>query len=235
MLSVPGLKFCLTAVLIVLLASCGQHHSILGANDWGWEAAKVTVLSNIEVNSLRVRHVRVGDQVCKGGFREHLELSGPIGPDSSEVVERVLQKMSKCEFAGGTGSYSPHVYLHSPGGLLRHGSKLGQTLRTFHANAVITKGQLCASSCAIAFIGAPYRSIEYDGQLLFHSPYNSSGRGIACIDREQAQEMRMYMVNFLGSKDGEFAFDRTMSFCSQNSGWLLNADAAKLFGIATSR
>jgi len=45
----------------------------------------------------------------------------------------------------------------------------------------------------------------------------------------------MYMVNFLGSKDGEFAFDRTMSFCSQNSGWLLNADAAKLFGIATSR
>lgn len=43
------------------------------------------------------------------------------------------------------------------------------------------------------------------------------------------------MVSFLGPKDGEFLFERTMSFCSQRGGWTINADAAKLFGITTDR
>jgi hypothetical protein len=185
-------------VASLLFVSCGTpHYTILGADGWGWNASIVTVLSDIEINALKVRHVRLENGGCKGGFKDHLELSGPIGPDSSEVVDRVLQKVPRCDNSTGNGWTVPIVYLNSPGGQLKHGFQLGQTLRKYQAQAVITKGQQCASSCAIAFLGARFRSIEHDGRLLFHSPYVSSATGIACMSKEEGQDMRSYMVTLL--------------------------------------
>ena len=145
-------------VASLLFVICGTpHYTILGADGWGWNASIVTVLSDIEINALKVRHVRLENGGCKGGFKDHLELSGPIGPDSSEVVDRVLQKVPRCDNSTGNGWTVPIVYLNSPGGQLKHGFQLGQTLRKYQAQAVITKGQQCASSCAIAFLGARFR------------------------------------------------------------------------------
>lgn len=217
----------------MLLVACGTpHHAILGT-PYGWDASKVTVLTDIEINSLRVRHVRMSNDGCKSGYAEHLELSGPIGPDSSEVVARILEKVARCQNKTGNGWTVPTVYLNSNGGLLKDGYRLGQTFRKFSVQTFIANKQLCASSCAIAFLGGKYRTMKGDGKLAFHSPYVRSGTSISCPTKEEAKDLNDYYASFLEAKNSQFLFDRTMAFCSRSEGWEINADAAKLFGITT--
>jgi hypothetical protein len=225
------IKLFIAFLLPILLASCG-HHQILGTT-YGWDASKVTVLSDIVVNSLQVRHVRMKDEDCKSGFKEHLELSGPIGPDSSEVVARIFEKIERCQNVTGNGWIVPVVYLNSNGGLLKDGYRLGQTFRKYSAQTYITNKQFCASSCAIAFLGGLYRTMEGDGKLAFHSPYVRNGSSISCPSKEEAKDLKDYYASFLEPKNSQFLFDRTMAFCSRSQGWEINADAAKLFGITT--
>ena len=225
---------CIAFLAPMLLAGCGTpRHAILGTT-YGWDASKVTVLSDISINSLRVRHVRMINEKCKSGFKEHLELSGPIGPDSSEVVARILEKVTRCQNVTGNGWIVPTVFLNSNGGLLKDGYRLGQTFRNFSAQTVITNQQFCASSCAIAFLGGKFRIMEGDGKLAFHSPYLRNGASISCPTKEEAKDLNDYYESFLEPKNSKFLFDRTMAFCSRSEGWEINADAAKLFGITTN-
>lgn len=227
-------KLSIAFFVSVLLASCGSpRHAILGTTS-GWDASKVTVLSDIVINSLRVRHVRVTNEQCKSGFKEHLELSGPIGPDSSEVVARILEKVARCQNVTGNGWVVPIVYLNSNGGLLKDGYQLGQTFRKFSAQTVIASKQFCASSCAIAFLGGKFRVMQSDGKLAFHSPYVRNGASISCPTKEEAKDLNDYYASFLEPKNSQFLFERTMAFCSRSEGWEINADAAKLFGITTN-
>ena len=221
----------------VILGSDGTYSladAIVGKRKGrGWDGASVAVISDIQVNALRIRQVRMQSPDCKTGNRDHLELSGPIGPDSSVVVERVLETLPICYESNGTGRLAPTAYLNSPGGQLKHGYTLGLLFRKYRVSARIVGEQQCASACAIAFLGARYRNMEGNGRILFHSPYVANGWETTCPTRDQVPELHQYFMTFLGSKDGELLFDRTMSFCSQQSGWILNRDAAKLFGITT--
>lgn len=229
-------KLFVAFLISILLTACGSprspRHEILGTT-YGWEASKVTVLSDIVINSLRVRYVRMKSENCKSGFKDHLELSGPIGLDSSEVVARILEKIPRCHNVTGNGWTVPAVYLNSNGGLLKDGYRLGQTFRQFSVQTVITNKQLCASSCAIAFLGGKFRIMQGDGKLSFHSPYVRNGASISCPSKEEARDLNDYYARFLEPKNSQFLFDRTMAFCSRNEGWEINADAAKLFGITT--
>jgi hypothetical protein len=226
-------KFFIVFTVPVLLAACSTpRHEILGTT-YGWDASKVNVLSDVVINSLRVRHVRMTNENCKSGFKEHLELTGPIGPDSSEVVARILEKVARCQNVSGNGWIVPTVYLNSNGGLLKDGYQLGQTFRKFSAQTFITNKQVCASSCAIAFLGGKFRKIAGDGKLAFHSPYVRNGASISCPTKEEAKDLNDYYANFLEPKNSQFLFDRTMAFCSRSQAWEINADAAKLFGITT--
>lgn len=218
----------------MLLTACGTpRHAILGTT-YGWDASKVTVLSDIVINSLRVRHVRMANENCKSGVKEHLELTGPIGPDSSEVVARILEKVPRCENVNGNGWIVPTVYLNSNGGLLKDGYRLGQTFRKFSAQTFVTNGQFCASSCAIAFLGGKFRMMQGNGKLAFHSPYVRNGVNISCPTKEESKDLNEYYASFLEPKNSQFLFERTMAFCSRSEGWEINADAAKLFGITTN-
>ena len=224
-----------TAFLVsMLLAACGTppkpHHAILGTV-YGWDASNVTILSDIAINSLRVRQVRMPNANCKSGFKEHFELSGPIGPDASEVVDRILEKVASCQSVNGNVVIVPMVYLNSNGGLLKDGYRLGQTFRKFSAQTHIANDQFCASSCAIAFLGGKYRNMDVKGKLAFHSPYVGNGASISCPTKEEAKDLNNYYASFLEPNNSQFLFDRTMAFCSRSEGWEINADAAKLFGI----
>jgi hypothetical protein len=230
------LKVLMILLAVFFVSACGtpqrQHAAILGSTvGWYTDVTGYKVLSNIEVNSLKVRHVSLTSTLCKSGRKEHIEISGPIGPDSSEVVERVLQKLDKCVRTDVAGYFSPTVFINSSGGLLKDGYKLGQIFKSFEVQIVINKNQVCASSCAIAFLGGKFRTMIDDGKLIFHAPYIPNGSSIQCASKLESQEMKGFFNNFLGSKDGDFLFDRTMSFCSRSDGWTINADAAKLFGI----
>jgi ATP-dependent protease ClpP protease subunit len=220
-------------ILSATLAGCGGgHHAILGASV-GWDRDNVQILLDAKVSDLRIRHVRMKNTSCLSGHSDHLEIDGKIGPDSTAAVERLLPKLNECATADGKRIVNI-VYLSSGGGYLSDGYSLGELFRKYRVQTVVTNGQECASSCAIAFLGGKFRSMYGDAVLLFHAPYTGSGIAIDCTDKSDMTDLQNYYQNQLGSKDGEFLFDRTMSYCSTSSGWTLNADGAKLFGITTN-
>lgn len=226
------LKATLLGLAGLLLSACAGRHAILGTG-YGWDASRVTVISDVIVSDLRVRHVRLQNADCVSGYSEHLELSGPIGPDSSEVMDRLIQRLHKCQSKSRSIPVATAVYLNSGGGLLKDGYKLGEIFRKNAVQTIITGGQTCASACSVAFLGGTFRTMEHNGLLVFHSPYLVSGIGIDCADRGQVDVLKNYFVGKLGPRNGEYLHQRTMSYCSRSEGWTLNADAAKLFGITT--
>jgi hypothetical protein len=228
---------------MLLLGGCSSptpHHSILGTTSgFNIPEKNVTVVRDIQINTLRIRQVRLDSTSCVSGSRHHLELLGPIGPDSTAVVGRILDELPECRNIDGTRIAS-QVYLSSGGGSLSDGFKLGELFRKHQVHTFVTYHQQCSSSCAIAFLGGKYRDMEGDAKLLFHAPYTygavnrySDSRSINCSDYGQVAELKRYYVKFLGKTDGEFLLDRTLDYCSAEAGWSINVDAAKLFGITT--
>ena len=233
----------LFAVLLASLVACAppvERHSILGTT-YGWEkdAYDVKILLDAKIDKLQVRHVRLNDPTCIGGFADHMEISGEVGPDSTAAVARLIPQLKVCEYINPSDSDSAFKYrsnaafLSSGGGLLKDGYALGNLFRENNISTIITGGQKCASSCAIAFLGGIHRKMEHDAQILFHAPYLTNGISIDCQDTGQVVGLQNYYKSMLGEKDGEFLLQRTMSYCSVSSGWTLNADGAKLFGITT--
>ena len=136
------------------------------------------------------------------------------------------------------------VYLHSRGGDLRDGYALGEVFRKHRARTIVSYGGECLSSCATAFLGGYSRSMSQNSTLLFHAPYtreNNFSRDIVCISESDplldgvsaTEELKGYFVRMLRQKEGNLLYQRTMSYCSNTSGWSLNPNAARLFGLLT--
>jgi len=217
----------------VLLASCAstERHNILGTNyGWNKEDKDVKILIDAKVDSLRVRKVRMKSIDCTDGYIEHIEMDGPIGPDSTAIVEKILPKIKPCYNKNGV-KIVPRIFMSSGGGLLADGYNMGRLFKKYDAQTIITGGQKCSSSCAIAFLGGKYRTINHNGEILFHSPYTKGMLAIDCTKKSDMDDLLNYYSESIGERDANFLFDRTMSYCSNTSGWTLNADAAKIFGI----
>lgn len=227
-----------TILLLIGCTSVGPHnslghHAILGST-YGWSDDITEVVTDIRIDDLRIRRVRVSDSYCLLGYSEHIELDGPIGPDSSEIVDRLLSDIPICMNLDKELPAVPKtVYLNSQGGHLADGYRMGEIFQSNKARTIITEKQVCASACAIAFLGGMQRYMLYDARLIFHAPYIDTGIGIECADDKQATPLRAYLVDKLGKNNGEFVLQRTMSYCSADSGWTLNSDAATLFDITT--
>ena len=226
--------------LLLSLVGCAspapERHQILGTT-YGWEKeeAAIEVLLDAKINKLMVRHVKKVAPHCVGGFAEHIEIAGEIGPDSTAALERLLPQVKQCEAVSGGSKYSPMAYLSSGGGHLKDGYALGELFREYEITTIVTGGQKCASSCAIAFLGGLYRHMAFDAELLFHAPYTTNGIAINCEDKGQVAGLKDYYQQNLGQSDGQFLHERTMSYCSAEDGWTLNKDGAKLLGITTTK
>ena len=48
---------------------------------------------------------------------------------------------------------------------------------------------------------------------------------------DESMYLASYYITALGTEDGYTLWEKTMSNCSLNSGWTINADAAKIYGI----
>ena len=223
--------FYLVCILSVSGCASKSQHSVLGTT-WGFDAEKynVRVLLDIRADTLRIRHVRVDNDQCVEGYEEHLELFGAIGPESTNAVDMLLPQLARCHRFDGT-PVSQAVFMSSGGGRLLDGFVLGEIFRRNHVTTHIVNHQSCASSCAIAFLVGKFRKMEPKAELIFHAPYLQSYSSIDCSDRGQFAVLNKYFKAMLNSTDGEFLFERTLSFCSKSEGWVLNADDATLFGI----
>lgn len=104
------------AVISFLLAGCAsptqpERHQILGTT-YGWDKEHIDteVLLDAKINKLLVRHVKLAEPGCGGGFREHIEISGEIGPDSTEALRRLLPQVKPCKLVSGNGYNSVRVF-----------------------------------------------------------------------------------------------------------------------------
>jgi len=214
-----------------------SEHTILGTDTVykGWETK---IISDILVNDLQIRHVRhTNSDLCAERTQHHdfIEMNGPINPDTPFIFERLLKKIddspNRCTNPETGNSFAVKVYMNSGGGFMEDGYKLGEL---FRAEGVQTHipwfGGECYSSCATAFLGGRFRRMGEESKLMFHAPYSYSSRyDVSCSSADN--RLLSYMKTMLDPADGEFLYKRTMSYCSQTSGWSLNKDAAELFGL----
>jgi len=169
---------------------------------------------------------------------EFLWFEGPVNPDTPEILKRILSDINVCKSSNGE-TIPVIITMFSGGGLLADGFKTGDILRQFDTYSIIQGGEYCASSCATAFIGSNKREILGSGQIMFHAPYSFD---IAALEKGEIEiecqtknlKLENYYIQMLGPEDGPLLYDRTMSYCGQNTTWSLNSDAAKIFGITNT-
>lgn len=216
------MKLILISTLLAL-SGCTSHYA---------------VLSDIKINSLQIKWERHTHSYCKSGYSESLTLTGPISSDSTEVLERIIGNMHRCISSETGARVSREIILSSDGGTLKDGYKMASLFRKHSMTTTVPRGKVCASACAVAFMGGIYRRMRDDSTLLFHSPYYSngfaipiSGIGIDCAKPSEVQDLKTHMQKYIGTTNGDFLFKRAMSYCSTTDGWTLNRDAAKMFGL----
>ena len=171
-----------------------------------------------------------------------MTLTGMIGPDSSFAIDKLLRKLSPCRDESDNLVGKVVLNLRSGGGFLKDGYKLGNTIIMFNVRATIEDDSICASCCAVAFLGARDRLVEDKGQIMFHAPY-FSGRNeygekdIDCnVGEESLNELMDYYISMTDKETGERLFERTMWYYGADDGWVVTGGAAaELYGIATER
>ncbi|NRP53651.1 MULTISPECIES: hypothetical protein [unclassified Marinobacterium] len=215
--------------------SASGFHKIAGSNVGFKNSNEIDYRVDKEVvtGELTVRLVSHRAENCENGRDYHLELNGAIGPDATRAVKLILDSLPKCfrtdASLRGSGTW---VFMNSGGGRLVDGIELGRLFRERRIPVSLVKGQICASSCAVAFIGGSQREMEPNTELFFHSPYRFKfNGGISCVDRNDIRILELYFNDMLGNKNGEYAFRRMMDYCSTSDGWVLNKDAARTFGL----
>lgn len=204
-------------------------------SDRGWkDKSEIKVIEDITVSGLRIRVTQpTNNTTCAEGNYTSIELNGPINKDTSFALKKILQQLPPCISKDKGRRVVPTIYLNSGGGTLEDGYTIGILLRKEGASTVVTGKQVCASACAVAFLGGTFRSVEHDGRLVFHAPYREDKYGlITCAKSHEtsAKMLHSYYVSMIDSS-ADRLFERTMDYCSRADGWTLDAGAAKLFGI----
>ena len=220
----------------------GEQRSILGTNSvWVDDDANFETISDIKVSNLQIHQVRdMNSKGCsdRSEVLDHIEINGPINPDTPFIVARLISKIkdnNRCSDGRGT-RYAVDVYINSGGGYIKDGYELGRIFRREKVRTMIAYNGECFSSCAAAFLGGYFREMGKESKLMFHAPYRYKnsyygiGRpDISCSTKDD--ELRNYMITMLDRESGNFLYDRTMSYCSVSDGWSLNKGAAEIFNI----
>jgi hypothetical protein len=126
--------------------------------------------------------------------------SGTIDADADQRLDQIIQQ-SKIPF----GSY---IYLHSPGGDVLGGMKLGKVIRKYllvtdvgqldpnNTRTIESKPGECYSACAMAFLGGEYRFLK-DGSV--YGVHRFSWLTPTAHDADLAQMMSAVEVEYIRS------------------------------------
>jgi len=110
---------------------------------------------------------------------EHgLRLTGMIEPGDGDRLRSILMKLTVPDGQAASGP-TITIELSSKGGDLNEGFRIGFVLKTFKVVAVVRKGDICLSACALAFLGGAAGNVdaassrncnlEIGGKLAFHN------------------------------------------------------------------
>ena len=177
---------------------------------------------------------------CASGSQHSILVTGSIGPDSTFAVGKLIDQRKPCRDASGSVISPIEVTLESGGGHLEDGYKLGDVFRAKGVTTIIPDSKMCASSCAVAFLGGKKRIVADTGSILFHAPYlkqmQLGGKErITCdLPKEELRLLNDYYNSMTSVEVGDRLYERTMWYCSAKNGWTLKGrSAAELYGIAT--
>lgn len=205
------------------------------------EAQWDTEVYNIDLLKVTTQ-TKKNSRFCKSGSEHRILVEGQISPDSSFAMARLLSRLQPCKNASGREIMPVTVSLKSGGGLLNDGYLMGETFRKRGVTTIVEDGEICASSCAVAFLGGAKRLVEDGAAIMYHAPYfngkNSYGkRDINCNVGDKAlAELNSYYRKMTDEETGDRLFERTMWYCSAEDGWVVKGgSAAELFGIATEK
>jgi hypothetical protein len=109
---------------------------------------------------------------------------GVIEPGDTAKLQRYLAQLLRKRNTG--------IYFSSPGGDLAEGIKLGRLLQAERVKTIVDGYEMCASACALAFLGGVDRSgnrwmsSTTTSRLGFHAFRNGDGSTTANTDETQA-------------------------------------------------
>lgn len=194
------------------------------------------------IDDLIIKTTDLSDHNCATGGYHSILVSGSIGPDSTFATRKLMDQRKPCASLNGDIIRPIKVILESEGGYLEDGYKLGILFRERGVTTVIEENKMCASSCAVAFLGGEKRIVASTGSILFHAPYlkqmELDGRDkITCkLPKEELQGLNDYYNKMTSIEVGDRLFERTMSYCSTENGWTIKGGpAAQLYEIATHK
>jgi ATP-dependent protease ClpP protease subunit len=174
---------------------------------------------------------------CSQGHIYKFNLHGKISRDSTFIMEDVFEGIAPCKKENGD-IIPIKVTLNSNGGTLEDGYKLGALFRKTNVSTVVESGDVCGSSCAIAFIGGKERDLQDNGVLVLHAPYTvqikeSGKKQYTCIDgKNELKALQDYLTRMTTAQNGKRLFNRTMMYCNPDDGWTITGkDTAKLYGL----
>jgi hypothetical protein len=230
-------------IFTILLFGCASAQQqewtqILGSGSGFYIGKDAIVVNDMQVSKLRIRVVKrinMKKANCEKGNLHTIEINGEINKDAVFVLDKILRGLQPC-YDKESYLIPNIVYMNSSGGYLNDGYAIGDLFRKYDVGTVVTDGQVCASSCAVAFLGGNERIINSNGRLVFHAPYINTKDAygfdsIKCSDRNSASNLRNYYQKMIPSENANILYDRTMDYCSKSDGWTLDSGAAKFFGI----
>jgi hypothetical protein len=91
-------------------------------------------------------------------------VSGPIEAGDSQKFRALTQGLSR-----------GLVIFNSPGGFLTEGLAVGEQLRLAGFASAVAENTLCASACALAWLGGRPRLMRDSSRIGFHAAYTEHG------------------------------------------------------------
>lgn len=172
-----------------------------------------------------------------GGIYE-FDLQGKINSDSTFILKDIFRSVHPCERKISKELVPIKVSLNSNGGLLSEGYKLGVFFRERNITTVVESGNVCGSSCAVAFIGGKKRILQDNSALILHAPYTFledeiTKKTYKCIDtKQELEEYKNYFISMTDTENGKRLFERALKYCNPNDGWaIVGKDTAELYGL----
>jgi len=123
-----------------------------------------------------------------------IRMTGMIERGDAEALRKALEKVKAATSIAPDGTLAT-AELSSSGGDVYEGVAIGYVFRQFAVGTLVRATDVCFSACALAFLGgstlppgafpAPWRSIEFGGQVGFHNVWLNR-LGLRNSSREEA-------------------------------------------------